>query len=545
MGALKVGSPFGLEKRYLDAIDWELAIQRISNDIRSDFIFAPHIRYILRQKKDNLIDLVKGELSSGKYIPSLPVTIEVPKSSCIKISSQPPRPGPNYSRPGSILMPKDRLVYQIISDEAAEIISKKTDKNRSYSHILDAENPEKMFRPTRVCWDAFQQDMRKKTSKERVKYVLKIDIANFFGSINQHTLVNVLADAGLKKPFVERLENILTSFSGDRSSRGIIQGVFPSDLLGNFYLEPLDRFLADKGVPSARYVDDVYIFVRSVGEAETLVRALIPELRSYDLSLNEAKSAIIPKKLLVVEEPDLEDLFRTAIDEVSQQLDRESFDVSYGFQMRWEEDDEDDEESETSDDAEDEDDFLKIEATKKLFDGIDDYSGHEESIERFCLPIFTKASSDYAIDHVLKSFDDRPSMSQLYCAYLSRFMEDEDVYTFLCEAIQDSDRYDWQRMWILASLLQREAVEDSLVRDVNSIFSDGGCHETLRAVAAIFIGRFGDAARRKSLVKSYGNVSVYIQSAIFYISRKWPVVEKNNAKSMWGNGNELNKLIKD
>ncbi|MDU0078382.1 RNA-directed DNA polymerase, partial [Bacillus sp. IG2] len=137
------------------------------------------------------------------------------------------------------------------------------------------------------------KDMRKKTSGTRIKYVLKIDIANFFGSINQHTLVNVLADAGLRKPYVDRLENILTSFSGDRSSRGIIQGIFPSDILGNFYLEPLDRFLDDKGVPSARYVDDVYIFVKSVNEAEALVRELIPELRSYDLSLNEAKSAII------------------------------------------------------------------------------------------------------------------------------------------------------------------------------------------------------------------------------------------------------------
>ncbi len=549
MGALKVGSPFGLEKKYIDAIDWSLAIKRISNDMRSDFIFAPHLNYILRLKKDSLIELVKSELSAGKYIPGLPVTIEVPKSSRIKISVQPPRSGPNYSRPGSILMPKDRLVYQILSDEAAEIIAKKTDKNRSFSHVLDIDNPERMFKPTRVCWDAFQKDMRKKTSGTRIKYVLKIDIANFFGSINQHTLVNVLADAGLRKPYVDRLENILTSFSGDRSSRGIIQGIFPSDILGNFYLEPLDRFLDDKGVPSARYVDDVYIFVKSVNEAEALVRALIPELRSYDLSLNEAKSAIIPKKMLVVEEPDLEDLFRTAIDEVAQQLDRESFDVGYGFQMSWEdedeEEDEDDEDSDDSDVGESEEEFLKIEATKKLFDGINNYPGHEESIERFCLPIFTQASSDYAVHHVLNSFDDRPSMSQLYCSYLSRFIDDEDVYEFLCGAIQNSNRYEWQRMWILASLLQRETVEDSIVREVHKIFSDGGCHETVRAVAAIFIGRFGDATRRKSLVSSYGSVSVYIQAAIFYISRKWPSVEKNNAKSLWSNSNELNKLIKD
>ena len=33
-----------------------------------------------------------------------------------------------------------------------------------------------------------------------------------------------------------------------------------------------------------------------------------------------------------------------------------------------------------------------------------EYPGHEESIERFCLPLFAKSGSDYAGDHVLGSF---------------------------------------------------------------------------------------------------------------------------------------------
>ena len=68
---------------------------------------------------------------------------------------------------------------------------------------------------------------------------MKIDVANFFGSLNLHTLINVLADSGYPQVLSSRLEAILTSYTDDRSSRGILQGNYPSDLFGNFYLAPI------------------------------------------------------------------------------------------------------------------------------------------------------------------------------------------------------------------------------------------------------------------------------------------------------------------
>lgn len=84
------------------------------------------------------------------------------------------------------------------------------------------------------------------------------------GSLNQHTMINVLAHAGFPAKYLTRLEAVLTAYTGERSSKGIIQGIYPSDLLGNFYMEPIDRFLADLDIPSARYVDDMYIFSRLI-----------------------------------------------------------------------------------------------------------------------------------------------------------------------------------------------------------------------------------------------------------------------------------------
>lgn len=533
MAGVKLGEAFGMDISGLSDGDWALAIERIIHDMRSDFIFAPHIGFIYRNAANDVIEIVKRELKDGKYMPGLPLTMEVPKSYRIRVNVNPPRLGPAYSRPGSILMPKDRLLYQILADQAAPIIDAKTDHSRSFSHRLEGGNSPTMFKPTRHCWAALQAALTEQSNNPNVRYVLKLDVANFFGSLNQHTLVNVLSDAGYPAKYLTRLEAMLTAYTGERSSRGILQGIYPSDLLGNFYMEPIDRLLADQEIPSARYVDDMYIFLPSVDAAEKLIWELIPELRRYDLGLNEAKSVIMPKNSLNTEEPDLEKLFDEAVAEISEQVDEDDFDADYGFQSEWEEEEEEEEE----------DDDLELKATKVLFDALSEYPGHEENIERFCLPLFSKASSTYAVDHVLDAFKKRPSMSQIYASYLAKFLEQEDVYTFLTASLEDRSLVDWQRMWILAALMPRKPNDDGPVKSALQIVKDGTSHEALRAAAAIYVGRHGDMARRNALAGTYPTVSAYVQSAIYFASRYWVGPEKANARAKWGGLNQLNELL--
>jgi hypothetical protein len=359
-------------------------------------------------------------------------------------------------------------------------------------------------------------------------------VANFFGSLNLHTLINVFNDSGYDKTLSSRLEAVLISYTGQRSSRGILQGMYPSDLLGNYYLSPIDRFLKEYDLPSARYVDDIYVFVKSVDDAERVLRQLIPTLRSYDLVLNEAKSVIIPKSALVTEEPDLEALFDKAVEEISQQLDDEDFDADYGFQSEWD-DEEDDEEMDQED--------LELKATMLLFDSISDYPGHEENIERFCLPLFTTAGSDHAVAHVMHSFKKRPSMSQIYTSYLSKFLKANGVQSFLLNLLKDGALVDWQKMWVLAALSQVDDANDDAVRIALEVLRDTSRHDSLRAVAAVYVGIYGDHARRKELVSIYSTVSTYVQAAIYYSSSEWPSVERRNAKVSWGANGPLNSLL--
>ena len=513
MGDIKTGEPFGLDPALIKTIDWDLALKRIRQDLRSDFIYAPHLSFLYQKAGDELIAVLTAELNSGTFSPGIPITIEVPKPYRIRVAVHPKRLGPNYSRPGSILLPRDRLFYQALVDRAASVVHAKTDPKRSFSHLLASADSASMFLPTRTCWNKLQKALSDYSKSKSVRYILKIDVANFFGSLNQHTLINVLNDSGYEKALSSRLEAILTSYTGERSSRGILQGMYPSDLLGNYYLTPIDRFLKDYGVPSARYVDDIYVFVKSVERADSLLRTLIPTLRSYDLVLNEAKSVIMPKSALVTEEPDLEALFANAVDEIANQVDEEEFNADYGFQSEWDEEEMDEEE-------------LELQATKLLFDSLSDYPGQEENIERFCLPLFTAAGSDHAVAHVMDSFKKRPSMSQIYVSYLAKFLGAKEVDDFLLNLIKDSTLVDWQRIWVLAALSQAEKAGDPSVKAALDLLKDANRHEALRAVAAIYVGSFGDHARRKALVSIYPTVSSYVQAAIYYASGQWPGVER-------------------
>ena len=94
MADIKLGEPFGLDPAAIKAIDWPLALKRVSHDLRSDFIYAPHLAFIYSKAGDALITQVTAELKSGAYSPGVPITIEVPKSFRMRVAVAPIRLGP-------------------------------------------------------------------------------------------------------------------------------------------------------------------------------------------------------------------------------------------------------------------------------------------------------------------------------------------------------------------------------------------------------------------------------------------------------------------
>jgi hypothetical protein len=87
MSPQEIGTQLGLDPGLLKQIDWELARARTIQDLRFDFIYAPHLGFIYRKAQDRLIDEVRSRLASGTYSVGLPLIIEVPKTFRIRVKA--------------------------------------------------------------------------------------------------------------------------------------------------------------------------------------------------------------------------------------------------------------------------------------------------------------------------------------------------------------------------------------------------------------------------------------------------------------------------
>lgn len=516
----------GLDKRIIAEIDHESVIAHVKADIRSDFILAPHYNAIFNRAGDELWDHLKQQLRAGTYQPDLPITMSVPKERF-------------FTRPGSILRPSDRLMYQALVDNVMEQLEEGHDRRRSFSHVPSDEEGQ-MFKPNHKAWERFQERIAEICGEN--EFVLKADISNYFERLPQHNLVNLMSAAGCAPEVVNLLEEMLLAFR-ERNSFGIIQGVYPSDALGNFYLSALDAHCELDEVMSARYVDDIYMGFQSEAEARKGLASFIETLRKDGLHLNEYKSKIMPADEVIREETAVDRLFDEIRDEVA---DDETYERAspYGFEVEWEDEDDAEEEGDAGDDTID-DDHLQNAAVERLMENINEYPSQEDQIEKFCLPILRSARSDSAVEHVLDKLKEKPHQTRLYFSYISTFVTiSKDVVDALEALVADETVSDYQRMFILAALMRSRTVSRATVKTALHWLQNHTVSKETRAMAAIFAAKHGGAQQKRTVRTSYeGEPSDYVRSAILFSSKYLTTAEKKTCKRAWGGHNAINTLI--
>jgi len=513
----------GLDRRIIAQIDHEGVIAHVKADIRSDFILAPHYNAIFNRAGDDLWEQLSQQLRAGTYQPDLPITMSVPKERF-------------FTRPGSILRPADRLLYQVLVDHVMDSLEESLDRTRSFSHVPSDEEGQ-MFEPNHESWERFQA--RVAEICDRSEFILKADISNYFERLPQHHLVNLMVAGGCAPEVVRLLEEMLLAFR-ERNSFGIVQGVYPSDALGNFFLSDFDAYCELADILSARYVDDIYMGFPSEAEARKGLANLIETLRKDGLHLNEYKSKIMPAGEVIDEETAIDRLF----DEIREEIeDDETYERAspYGFEVEWEDDEDDEEEVE----GEDEDDDLENAAVERLVENIGDYPNQEDQIEKFCLPILRSAQSDSAVDHVLENLREKPHQTRLYFSYISTFVRtNQDVVGALEELVADDTVSDYQRMFLLAALLRATAVTRATVNTALQWLQNRTVAKETRAMAAIFAAKHGAPQQKRTVRTSYEDEpSDYVRSAILFSSKYLTAVEKNTCKRAWGGHNAINTLI--
>lgn len=508
----------GLDSDIITNVDFDLLLHRIQADVRSDFILAPHYIAIFERAAADLSAETMRLLRSGTYSPGLPLTLSIPKKR-------------GFTRPGSILKPVDRVVYHLLADEIASLIEEQLDRNRTFSHILaDVSQHHRLFNSSQQSWDQFQTAIRR--IADSGGFILKTDIANYFERLPQHHLINLLRASGVSGGIINLLEELLLAFQ-ERDSYGIIQGVYPSDLLGNFYLTEIDSHCDINNIPSARYVDDLYMHFNTYVDAQRGLLSLQEQLRREGLHLNEYKSGIWSADKLIAEETLVDNFFEAARDEVLEEWEYDQ--LVYGFTANWEEGIE-----------EPTDEELEMQALNRLWESRHEYPHNQDSIDRFCLPIFRAIGDDRAADICMSELVHKPHLTSQYLSYLSRFVpNNQTIANDLSEFIgRDNIYLDSQRIYLIGALMNAQTIDQSVVRNVLQVFQNRSNSQELRALAAIFISKHGNPHKRRAVRLSYeSEQSEYVRSAILYSSRYFTIAEQKTCIRAWGSHSLENSLI--
>ncbi|MDR2866318.1 MAG: hypothetical protein LBV13_02815 [Methanomassiliicoccaceae archaeon] len=186
---------------------------------------------------------------------------------------------------------KKRDVYTYTNDETIML--------KVISHLLHAHDD--MFPPNLYSFrsafgvkKAMNDLMRTKGLADMYGY--KVDIKNYFNSVNVEKLLKELKDAlADDERLYELIERILSdthvTFRDEviEEQKGIMAGVPISAFLANFYLKDMDWHFFNEDVMYMRYADDMIIFANTEEQIREHRGTILSFLGGNDLSVNPSK----------------------------------------------------------------------------------------------------------------------------------------------------------------------------------------------------------------------------------------------------------------
>lgn len=149
------------------------------------------------------------------------------------------------------------------------------------------------FRNSRGVKNAIRNISNIKTIHKMYGY--KVDISNYFNSIDIDILLNNLKTDIKDEMLFSLFENILKNDSvvyNDEiihEKKGVMAGTPISAFLANYYIKEIDEFFWNQKLVYCRYADDIILFCQNKDELITFQQKLLAYFDKYNLSINSDK----------------------------------------------------------------------------------------------------------------------------------------------------------------------------------------------------------------------------------------------------------------
>ncbi|WP_100065247.1 RNA-directed DNA polymerase [Miniphocaeibacter massiliensis] len=273
--------------------NFDLAYKRIKNMQKSFY-------------KDMYIeDFLAFELEYVKNINAILKLLEedVYEPSEVNIFYSPKKNG--LSRKFTLLNLIDLIIYQAILNIIVDQVYNQIEVNfntQCFGNIMiktDDENNQFITKKWKYQWNNFDKQCKIYFSRG-YKYVVKLDVASFYDTINHSILRQILEEYEVEGHLIELLLLLLKEFSKNnndffvsKTDIAIPQGPDTSSVLSEIFLSKLDYFIMEKlSVKNFRYIrysDDIIIFSKNKKVAKLMLAYTEFAIKSLGLNIQMDK----------------------------------------------------------------------------------------------------------------------------------------------------------------------------------------------------------------------------------------------------------------
>ena len=231
---------------------------------------------------DKKLQELMARMRRMAYIPGVVRQVLIPKEG-----------KPGATRPLGISNFEDKIVQRMMH-KILESIYEPLFHENSYG-----------FRPGRNCHDAIEA-LHAYLSTHEVETVIDVDLSNYFGSIPQDAVLEIIekkiSDPRILRYLIRMFKSGLLA-NGELiiSDEGVVQGSACSPIIANIFAhEVIDKWIettvkahCSGEVKMVRYADDIVICCQYNRDAERIKTAMSHRLTKYGLKMNEDKTKLV------------------------------------------------------------------------------------------------------------------------------------------------------------------------------------------------------------------------------------------------------------